>query len=148
MMNQLLKTIDITRNRSSFENTIETVEAEIHIIAINSDLFFTASENKATLKSTKRIKKVSYQEIVSIHGHDAFDRIQTITHIFRIFLKLKTHNTMKILKFGGKSLSNGDGLNKVVAIITDKINQGEEIAIVVSARGNATDELANFNSCF
>jgi aspartokinase/homoserine dehydrogenase 1 len=48
---------------------------------------------------------------------------------------------MKILKFGGKSLSNGDGLNKVVAIITDKINQGEEIAIVVSARGNATDEL-------
>jgi aspartokinase/homoserine dehydrogenase 1 len=36
----------------------------------------------------------------------------------------------------------------VVAIITDKINQGEEIAIVVSARGNATDELANFNSCF
>ena len=48
---------------------------------------------------------------------------------------------MKILKFGGKSLSNGDGLNKVVAIITDKINQGEKIAIVVSARGNATDEL-------
>ncbi len=48
---------------------------------------------------------------------------------------------MKILKFGGKSLSNGDGLNKVVAIITDKVNQGEEIAIVVSARGNATDEL-------
>ena len=48
---------------------------------------------------------------------------------------------MKILKFGGKSLSNGDGINKVVAIIADKINQGEEIAIVVSARGNATDEL-------
>ncbi|MFV8331903.1 bifunctional aspartate kinase/homoserine dehydrogenase I [Flavobacterium sp. GSP14] len=48
---------------------------------------------------------------------------------------------MKILKFGGKSLSNGEGLNKVVAIITDKINQGEKIAIVVSARGNATDEL-------
>jgi aspartokinase/homoserine dehydrogenase 1 len=48
---------------------------------------------------------------------------------------------MKILKFGGKSLSNGEGINKVVAIITDKINQGEKIAIVVSARGNATDEL-------
>lgn len=50
---------------------------------------------------------------------------------------------MKILKFGGKSLSNGEGLNKVVAIISDKVNQGEEIAIVVSARGNATDELEN-----
>jgi homoserine O-acetyltransferase len=45
MMNQLLKTIDITRNRSSFENTIETVEAEIHIIAINS-CFFTAVKTK------------------------------------------------------------------------------------------------------
>ena len=27
---------------------------------------------------------------------------------------------MKILKFGGKSLSNGEGINKVVSIITDK----------------------------
>ncbi|MDR7369372.1 bifunctional aspartate kinase/homoserine dehydrogenase I [Flavobacterium aquidurense] len=48
---------------------------------------------------------------------------------------------MKILKFGGKSLSNGEGLNKVVSIILDKVNQGEKIAVVVSARGNATDEL-------
>ena len=48
---------------------------------------------------------------------------------------------MKILKFGGKSLSNGEGINKVVTIISDKVNQGEKIAIVVSARGNATDEL-------
>lgn len=48
---------------------------------------------------------------------------------------------MKILKFGGKSLSNGEGLNKVVSIIIDKINQGEKIAVVVSARGKATDEL-------
>ena len=48
---------------------------------------------------------------------------------------------MKILKFGGKSLSNGEGIEKVVAIIENKIKQGEEIAIVVSARGNATDEL-------
>ncbi|HKO76488.1 MAG TPA: hypothetical protein VJU52_04690, partial [Flavobacterium sp.] len=48
---------------------------------------------------------------------------------------------MKILKFGGKSLSNGDGINKVVAIIADKVNNGEQIAVVVSARGNATDEL-------
>ncbi len=48
---------------------------------------------------------------------------------------------MKILKFGGKSLSNGEGINKVVSIILDKVNHGEQIAIVVSARGNATDDL-------
>jgi homoserine O-acetyltransferase len=46
MMNQLLKTIDITRNRSSFENTIETVEAEIHIIAINSVCFLQQVKTK------------------------------------------------------------------------------------------------------
>ncbi|MGG7035764.1 MAG: bifunctional aspartate kinase/homoserine dehydrogenase I [Flavobacterium sp.] len=48
---------------------------------------------------------------------------------------------MKILKFGGRSLSNGEGIKKVIAIITNKINKGEKIAVVVSARGNATDEL-------
>lgn len=48
---------------------------------------------------------------------------------------------MKILKFGGKSLANGEGLQKVLAILTDKVLKGEEFAVVVSARGNATDEL-------
>ncbi len=48
---------------------------------------------------------------------------------------------MKILKFGGKSLSNGRGLNKVVSIIVNKVISGEKFAVVVSARGNATNEL-------
>ncbi|CAM3806871.1 bifunctional aspartate kinase/homoserine dehydrogenase I [Flavobacterium branchiophilum] len=48
---------------------------------------------------------------------------------------------MKVLKFGGKSLANGEGLQKVVAIIADKISQNEAITVVVSARGNATNEL-------
>ena len=47
---------------------------------------------------------------------------------------------MKVLKFGGKSLSN-DGIHDVVSIIEQKINEGEKIAVVVSARGNATDTL-------
>ncbi|MCL9809363.1 bifunctional aspartate kinase/homoserine dehydrogenase I [Flavobacterium luminosum] len=48
---------------------------------------------------------------------------------------------MKILKFGGKSLANGDGINQVEAIIAKKFFEDETIAVVVSARGNATDEL-------
>ena len=73
MMNQLLKTIDITRNSASFEEITSKIEADIHIIGINSDLFFTANENKATYEKLKKYKNnVSYQEIVSIHGHDAF----------------------------------------------------------------------------
>lgn len=73
LMNQLLKTIDITRNRDSFEAIVSKIEANIHIIGISSDLFFTANENRETYKELKKLKKnVSYKEIESIHGHDAF----------------------------------------------------------------------------
>lgn len=73
MMNQLLKTIDITRNRDSFEKIASKIEANIYIIGINSDLFFTPDENIATFKALKQYKKnVYYSEINSIHGHDAF----------------------------------------------------------------------------
>lgn len=73
MMNQLLKTIDITRNSDSFETLASRIEANIHIIGINSDLFFTAKENKETYQELKKLHvKVSYQEIESVHGHDAF----------------------------------------------------------------------------
>ena len=73
MMNHLLKTIDITRGRDFFAAVASTIEAHIHIIGIDSDLFFTANENRATYEELKKYKEnVSYQEIVSIHGHDAF----------------------------------------------------------------------------
>jgi homoserine O-acetyltransferase len=73
MMNHLLKTIDITRGRDSFAAVAATMEANIHIIGIDSDLFFTANENRGTYEELKKYKEnVSYQEIVSIHGHDAF----------------------------------------------------------------------------
>lgn len=73
LMNQLLKTIDVTRGRGSFEEVFLNLEANIHIIGINSDLFFSIKENWETYQElTKHNKNVSYQEIKSIHGHDAF----------------------------------------------------------------------------
>ncbi|WP_420572001.1 bifunctional aspartate kinase/homoserine dehydrogenase I [Kordia sp.] len=48
---------------------------------------------------------------------------------------------MKILKFGGKSLANGKGIKTTIQIIKEKAKQQEHIAVVLSARGNATDEL-------
>ena len=41
---------------------------------------------------------------------------------------------MKIIKFGGKSLANGKGLERVIELIEAKSSQ-EEIGIVLSARG-------------
>ncbi|MCL9806737.1 bifunctional aspartate kinase/homoserine dehydrogenase I [Flavobacterium amniphilum] len=48
---------------------------------------------------------------------------------------------MKVLKFGGKSLANGKGIDQVISIIAKKYFDSETISVVVSARGNATDEL-------
>jgi len=48
---------------------------------------------------------------------------------------------MKIVKFGGKSLANGKGLESTLAIIETKIAANEKLAVVVSARGKSTDHL-------
>ena len=72
MMNHLLRTIEATSNEDwSFE--LNKIEAEIHILAVDSDLFFTAKENQETYQELFKLNsKVTYHEITSIHGHDAF----------------------------------------------------------------------------
>ncbi|HBK71109.1 MAG TPA: homoserine acetyltransferase [Flavobacteriaceae bacterium] len=73
LMNQLLKTIDITRDRGGFEEVASTITSHIHIVGVNTDLFFTVNENKDTFEQLKnKGLKVSYDEVESIHGHDAF----------------------------------------------------------------------------
>ena len=50
-----------------------SIEADIHIIGIDSDMFFVSEENTATLKLLHpNLSNVYYHEITSIHGHDAF----------------------------------------------------------------------------
>ncbi|MGO4772457.1 alpha/beta fold hydrolase [Flavobacterium sp. W22_SRS_FK3] len=73
LMNQLLKTIDITRNGEDFQTLMSKSNADIHIIGIDSDLFFTPKENRETFQELKKFKEnVFYSEINSVHGHDAF----------------------------------------------------------------------------
>ena len=48
---------------------------------------------------------------------------------------------MKIIKFGGKSLANGIGINTVLNIISEKSKSNNKIIIIVSARGNTTNQL-------
>jgi homoserine O-acetyltransferase len=142
LMNQLLKTIDVTKGRS--QNILDTIKANIHIIGVDSDLFFTAEENKETHKQLALTHpNVTYNEINSVHGHDAFliEYKQLEKIIEPIFNKGSKHNKMKIVKFGGTSLANGLGLESVLNIIENKIANNENIAVVVSARGKTTDHL-------
>jgi homoserine O-acetyltransferase len=92
LMNQLLKTIDITRNTADFETLLSKTAAEIHIIGINSDLFFTPKENRETYQELKKFKEnVYYSEIDSIHGHDAFlIEYKQLDHLLADIFKAET----------------------------------------------------------
>lgn len=48
---------------------------------------------------------------------------------------------MKVLKFGGKSLANGRGLENALEIINKEFNLKNKFTVVVSARGDTTDNL-------
>ena len=142
LMNQLLKTIDAINGND--DKILDTIQANIHIVGVDSDLFFTASENRETQRQLALTHPhVTYNEINSVHGHDAF--LIEYSQLGRIINNIFNHTTekkrMKILKFGGKSLANGKGLEQVISIIEKKVNQGDNIAVVVSARGESTNEL-------
>ncbi len=144
LMNQLLRSIDVTKGRASNFNVLENIEAKIHIVGVDSDLFFTAEENRETHKQLALTHpNVTYSEIHSVHGHDAFlmeyEQLEKI--IEGIFVPYSKRKPIKILKFGGKSLANGKGLETVLGIIKSKVASGERIGVVVSARGSATDDL-------
>ena len=146
LMNQLLKTIDVTKNRPNDFNVLESIHGNIHIIGVDSDLFFTAEENRQTHKQLALTNpNVTYNEINSVHGHDAFlmeyEQLEKI--IEGIFVPNSKKRRMKVLKFGGKSLANGEGINTVISIIENKVKEGEKITVVVSARSSATDDLEN-----
>ena len=72
MMNHLLSTIEVTNTKNwAFE--LNKIKAQIHLVAINSDLFFLAEENKETFRELSKFNlEMTYHEIKSIHGHDAF----------------------------------------------------------------------------
>lgn len=144
LMNQLLKTINVKDSESDFTQLIDKIDAEIHIVGVGSDLFFSAKENRKTYAQISKVKNhVFYHEIESPHGHDAFliESKQLSSMLNPIFNKRIVGATTRVLKFGGKSLANGKGFYRVLDILLAKLNNQERIAVVLSARGNTTDWL-------
>lgn len=95
LMNHLLKTNDITRNRKDFLIVANEIQANIHIVSVNTDYFFITDENRETYHDLKDIKEnVYYHEIQSIHGHDAFliEYEQLIQFLKPIFTTNTIHN--------------------------------------------------------
>jgi len=72
LMNQLLKTINIAAD-GSFEAVAKTITAAIHLVAVDTDLLFTAEKTRKTYELLKQNgNEAYYHEIKSVHGHDAF----------------------------------------------------------------------------
>ena len=95
LMNHLLKSIDVTNENESSINTLSTIKSSIHMVSVDSDLFFTAEENLHTFIALFKVKKnIAYSEIKSMHGHDAFliEFEQLATIIEPIF---KTNSVLK-----------------------------------------------------
>ncbi len=81
LMNQLLMTIDAN------SNNLSKISADIHLISVDSDLFFPAFEIQKCYDELKKVKQnISYHEIQSLHGHDAFlmeyEQLKTILKPF------------------------------------------------------------------
>lgn len=69
LMNHLLSTIRV----ASSPEDLTRIKADIHIITVDTDLFFTPDNSWQTYETLTRYKtNVSCQEIKSPHGHDAF----------------------------------------------------------------------------
>jgi homoserine acetyltransferase len=69
----LLSSINIERHGRKAIELIQQIEGEIHLIAVDSDLFFTPIEDQKTYEMIKPVKpSIYYHELKSIHGHDAF----------------------------------------------------------------------------
>ena len=87
MMNQLLRSTDITRGGKDFVEIASNIRSEIHLICVDSDIFFLPEDDRKTFTLLSKSKKnIFYHEINSIHGHDAF-LIET-KQISNIFTKI------------------------------------------------------------
>jgi homoserine O-acetyltransferase len=85
LMNHLLMNINAD------ETALENIQARMRMISVDSDLFFPASEIRMCFENLKeKNKNVSYHEIQSIHGHDAFlMEYQQLNNIIKNILQEK-----------------------------------------------------------
>ena len=72
-VNHLLRSVNSERNGISLAKAFTAAKTQFHLIGIDSDLFFTPNQIQTTYKTlnTEGVA-VSYAEIQSLHGHDAF----------------------------------------------------------------------------
>lgn len=71
-MNHLIRTIGRNISFEELKQQIKNTKTKIHIISVDTDLLFTQAEQYEMYQNLKHLDTISYHEIASIHGHDAF----------------------------------------------------------------------------
>ena len=101
MMNQILRTIDISDGRGEFLEVASKIQSNIHIVTINSDLFFKPEENWNTYVELKGVKdNVTISEIKSIHGHDAFlIEFDQLARFLKPLFQVKTKSSIHLSEY-------------------------------------------------
>ena len=141
-LTKCLDSHNIGRSRGGEANVLRVMDVPTLVIGIDSDVLIPTRFQKFIAEN---MPKGSYQEIHSDFGHDGFlIETQKITQKISDFY-LRTHGQLaekqrKVLKFGGKSLTNGSSITRVIDIINKEAKE-HCLAIVVSARGKSTDQL-------
>jgi len=145
LMNQLLKTVD-SKIRDNPKRVVQ-ISAQIHLVAIDSDMFYPAADTQSLqqfLQQHLSKGQVSYYEIQSPHGHDAFliEKQQT-AHIMNLILNNNHRQQQcRVMKFGGQSLADDKGgFERVLDIIQGRISKLHRTVVVLSARGDTTRRL-------
>ncbi|PCH73169.1 MAG: homoserine acetyltransferase [Flavobacteriaceae bacterium] len=72
-MTHLLSSFNIFKGSESEDAVLNKIQAKVHMVGVDSDLFFVPAHNRKALAVLKEKGiQASYSEINSVHGHDAF----------------------------------------------------------------------------
>ncbi|TVR79125.1 MAG: homoserine O-acetyltransferase [Saprospirales bacterium] len=127
------------RNRGGIQNALRSIRSQAVIVAYEDDLLFPNSEQELL---ASEIPGAVYKLINTDFGHDGFLlEVEKLRAILSDFLNGKNGLlTRKLLKFGGKALSNEIGLERSLEIVKTEFKKGP-ISLVVSARADTTAKL-------
>lgn len=103
LMNHLLKTIGQDLVAEDIVEFSKNTTSKIHLIAVDSDYMFTNEEQKQLYRTIRRNKyDISYSEINSIFGHDAFlieyeQLTQLLKNVFTREFEKTTINNLRLV---------------------------------------------------
>ncbi|TXC82028.1 bifunctional aspartate kinase/homoserine dehydrogenase I [Luteibaculum oceani] len=142
-LSKCLDSHNIGRGRGGEIHALSKIDIPTLVIGISSDGLIPTRLQKALAKN---LPNATYHEIESDYGHDGFltetKKLSLAISNFIAIDKTPNHSEWKVLKFGGKSLANGQPIQEVIQILKDETKSSKDsIAVVVSARGSSTNNL-------